>query len=612
MLCSGTSALCGTCFLRTRRPVFSNHGSTLDPLLAMSSPMTYEVKKVPSTQVAYPPPRRRDNFHAPSLLSDIFLPEKDLSSLPSNEGINFNAYEDIPVESNGREVPPPVNSFFEMDLGSHLELNIKQCGYKLPTPVQKHAMPIIMAGRDLMACAQTGSGKTAAFCLPIIAGIHKGRDSFRGQRGARSGAASPVALIICPTRELVSQIHDEVEKYANRTSVRVAVAYGGVPIFHQLRSLQGGVDILVATPGRLVDLIDRGKVSLQNVKYLTLDEADRMLDMGFEPQIRKIIEETDMPPSRDRQTMLFSATFPSEIKRLATDFLSNYVYLTVGKVGSSTDLITQKVVDVSNMDKKNYLIDILRSQSMNAAHEVPLTLVFVQTKRGADLLERFLYQNGFPATSIHGDRSQREREQALSSFKRGSISIMIATDVASRGIDVPNVAHVINYDFPKNIDSYVHRIGRTGRAGKSGLATAFFDHTNQSMAKELADVMEETKQEVPGWLLQFGPSNGNGNGRRNSGRPRNGNGNGRRNSVGPRNGHRSSDKTDLQFGPRNGGRYSDKTDLQFGSRNGRRYSDKTDLQFGSRNGRRYSDKTDLQFGPRNGRRYSDETDMWGI
>ncbi|XP_078176725.1 DEAD-box ATP-dependent RNA helicase 37-like isoform X3 [Carex rostrata] len=490
--------------------------------IAMSSSMTGQVKNVPSsplTRTTYVPPCRRDSGLVTTQLSDLSLSEKDTSSLTSNGGINFDAYEEIPVETIGNDVPPPVSSFFQIDLGSDLELNIQRCGYKKPTPVQKHAIPVIMAGRDLMACAQTGSGKTAAFCLPIIAGILKGRNGFsetRGPRGTGSRAASPVALIICPTRELAGQIHDEVKKFANRTRVRVAVAYGGVPIFQQLRSLQGGVDILVATPGRLVDLIDRAKVSLQNVKYLTLDEADRMLDMGFEPQIRRIIEENYMPPSPVRQTMLFSATFPSEIQRLAADFLSNYVYLTVGKVGSSTDLITQKVVDVSNLDKRRHLVDILRSQSMNAAHGMkPLTLVFVETKREADTLEHFLYQNGFPATSIHGDRNQWEREQALNSFKKGSTPIMVATDVASRGLDVPNVAHVINYDLPKNIDSYVHRIGRTGRAGKSGLATAFFDGTNQSMAKALADVMEESKQEVPEWLLQFSESSSSSYGGRN-------------------------------------------------------------------------------------------------
>ncbi|KAJ1691270.1 hypothetical protein LUZ63_015425 [Rhynchospora breviuscula] len=478
----------------------------------MSLSMANGVKSASATRLTratYVPPCRRDNEHVASHLSDLSLSgkEKDPSSLNLNGGINFDAYEDIPVETSGSEVPPPVSSFFQLDLGSDLDTNIKRCGYKNPTPVQKHAIPVIMSGRDLMACAQTGSGKTAAFCLPIIAGILKGRNGFsepRGPRGSGSRVATPVALIMCPTRELAGQIHDEANKFANRTRVRIAVAYGGVPIYQQLRCLERGVDILVATPGRLVDLIDRAKVSLQKVQYLTLDEADRMLDMGFEPTIRRIIEQTGMPSSPVRQTMLFSATFPSEIQRLAADFLSNYVYLTVGKVGSSTDLIKQNVIDVSNMDKRRHLIDLLRSQSMNAAHGVkPLTLVFVETKREADSLEHYLYQNGFPATSIHGDRNQWEREQALRSFKKGNTPIMVATDVASRGLDVPNVAHVINYDLPKNIDSYVHRIGRTGRAGKSGLATAFFDGTNQSMAKALAGVMAEAKQEVPEWLLQF-------------------------------------------------------------------------------------------------------------
>ncbi|XP_071696881.1 DEAD-box ATP-dependent RNA helicase 37-like [Rutidosis leptorrhynchoides] len=436
-----------------------------------------------------------------------------------NTGINFDAYEDIPVETSGDNVPSPVNTFAEIDLGEALNLNIRRCKYVKPTPVQRHAIPISLGGRDLMACAQTGSGKTAAFCFPIISGIMTGQFGQRAPRMPRT--ACPLALILSPTRELSCQIHEEARKFAYQTGVKVVVAYGGAPINQQLRELERGVDILVATPGRLVDLLERARVSLQLIKYLALDEADRMLDMGFEPQIRKIVQQMDMPPPGVRQTMLFSATFPKEIQRLASDFLANYVFLAVGRVGSSTDLIVQRVEYVQESDKRSHLMDLLHAQRANGVHgKQALTLVFVETKKGADSLEYWLCMNGFPATTIHGDRTQQEREQALRSFKSGNTPILVATDVAARGLDIPHVAHLVNFDLPNDIDDYVHRIGRTGRAGKSGLATAFFNDNNSSMARPLSDLMQESNQEVPAWLARYAAraSYGGGKNRRGGGR----------------------------------------------------------------------------------------------
>ncbi|WCJ34093.1 DEAD-box ATP-dependent RNA helicase 37 [Euphorbia peplus] len=433
-----------------------------------------------------------------------------------NSGINFDAYEDIPVETSGDNVPPPVNTFAEIDLGEALNNNIRRCKYVKPTPVQRNAIPIILGGRDLMACAQTGSGKTAAFCFPIISGIM--RDEFvQRPRGPRT--VFPLALILSPTRELSCQIHDEARKFSYQSGVKVVVAYGGAPINQQLRELERGVDILVATPGRLVDLLERARVSLQMIRYLALDEADRMLDMGFEPQIRKIVEQMDMPPPGRRQTMLFSATFPKEIQRLASDFLSNYIFLAVGRVGSSTDLIVQRVEYVHETDKRSHLMDLLHAQRETETTARSLTLVFVETKKGADSLEHWLCINGFPATTIHGDRTQQERETALRSFKSGKTPILVATDVAARGLDIPHVAHVVNFDLPNDIDDYVHRIGRTGRAGKSGLATAFFNENNMSLARPLADVMQEANQEVPAWLTRYAQraSYGGGKNRRSGG-----------------------------------------------------------------------------------------------
>ncbi|KZV21313.1 DEAD-box ATP-dependent RNA helicase 37-like [Dorcoceras hygrometricum] len=420
-----------------------------------------------------------------------------------NTGINFDAYEDIPVETSGRNVPPPVNTFVEIDLGEALNRNIRRCKYVKPTPVQRYAIPISIAGRDLMACAQTGSGKTAAFCFPIISGVMKSSQSTRRPPHVPR-MSFPLALILAPTRELSIQIHEEAKKFSYQTGVRVVVAYGGAPINLQLRELERGVDILVATPGRLVDLLERARVSLQTIRFLALDEADRMLDMGFEPQIRKIVQRMDMPPPGIRQTLLFSATFPKEIQRLAADFLSNYVFLAVGRVGSSTDLIAQRVEYVLETDKRSHLMDLLHAQLANGVHgKQALTLVFVETKKGADALEHWLCINGFPATAIHGDRTQQEREYALRCFKSGKTPILVATDVAARGLDIPHVAHVVNFDLPNDIDDYVHRIGRTGRAGKTGLATAFFNENNASLAKSLADLMQEANQEVPAWLSRF-------------------------------------------------------------------------------------------------------------
>lgn len=454
--------------------------------------------------------RSRDSREANPFGEEVDEPFDEQES----SGINFDAYEDIPVETSGENVPPPVNTFAEIDLGEAVNNNIRRCKYVKPTPVQRHAIPIALSGRDLMACAQTGSGKTAAFCFPIISGIMRGQFP----RPPRPRMALPLALILSPTRELSCQIHEEARKFAYQTGVRVVVAYGGAPINQQLRELERGVDILVATPGRLVDLLERARVSLEMIRYLALDEADRMLDMGFEPQIRKIVQQTDMPPPGVRQTMLFSATFPKEIQRLAADFLATYIFLAVGRVGSSTDLIVQRVEYVQETDKRSHLMDLLLAQMANSGKQC-LTLVFVETKKGADSLEHWLCMNGFPATAIHGDRTQQEREQALRAFKSGRTPILVATDVAARGLDIPHVAHVVNFDLPNDIDDYVHRIGRTGRAGKSGLATAFFNEGNSSIARSLADLMQEANQEVPAWLSRYAArSSYGGKSRRGAGR----------------------------------------------------------------------------------------------
>merc|ERR1712013_227371 len=343
------------------------------------------------------------------------------------------------------------------------------------------------------------------FLVPILNRIFE--DGPKGPPPGGNGYGRrkqyPLALVLAPTRELATQIFDEARKFAYRSRVRPAVVYGGANVGDQMRELERGCHLLVATPGRLVDFLERGKISLEFCKYLCLDEADRMLDMGFEPQIRRIVEQDNMPGPDVRQTLMFSATFPKEIQMLARDFLKDYVFLAVGRVGSTSENITQKVVWVEEHDKRSFLLDLMDAAGLGAKDldgEASRTLVFVETKRGADSLDEFLHREGFPVTSIHGDRTQREREEALRRFKCGQTPIIVATAVAARGLDIPNVKHVINFDLPGDVEEYVHRIGRTGRMGNLGLATSFFNDKNRNLVKDLIELIVESNQELPSWL----------------------------------------------------------------------------------------------------------------
>lgn len=425
-------------------------------------------------------------------------------------GINFDRYDNIPIETSGADVPDPIEAYNIDTIGEDLMRNTQLCGYTKPTPVQKYSIPIAGGGRDLMACAQTGSGKTAGFLFPIIITMLRNGGSPPPPDARRR--VYPEALVLAPTRELASQIHDESRKFTYCTGIASVCIYGGADVRDQLRQIERGCDLLIATPGRLVDLIERGRISMENIKFLVLDEADRMLDMGFEPQIRRIVEQEDMPQGDGRQTMMFSATFPSNIQRLASDFLRDYIFLTVGRVGSASKDVTQSVEYVDNRDKMDVLMRFLLTLNEG------LILIFVETKRSCDNIEDILCAKGFPACSIHGDKSQREREDALRSFRSGSTPVMVATDVAARGLDIPNVTNVINYDLPTNIDDYVHRIGRTGRAGNTGAALSFLNEKNTGIAKELRDLLDENNQEVPAWLNKMCSYNGRGSNSRRGGR----------------------------------------------------------------------------------------------
>eukprot|EP00128_Syssomonas_multiformis_P013838 Colp12_sorted_trinity150504_noHs@31599 len=445
--------------------------------------------------------------------------EEELFGAPTT-GINFDKYDDIPVEASGNNAPQPITSFAEVDFAPILRENIELARYSKPTPVQKYSIPTVMGQRDLMACAQTGSGKTAAFLIPTLANIFKSEPSRPPPgRPGRRPKQYPEALVLAPTRELALQIHNEARKFAYRSRIRPCVVYGGADVGSQMRDLEQGCHLLVATPGRLVDMLERGRIDLANCRFLILDEADRMLDMGFEDQIRTIVQGQNMPPPGERQTLMFSATFPKEIQLLARDFLNDYIYLTVGRVGSTSENITQDVVYVDEADKRSFLLDLLHAHMTEG-----LMLVFVETKRGAESLENYLYQEGFPATSIHGDRSQREREDALATFRSGKTPILVATAVAARGLDIPHVRRVINYDLPSDIDEYVHRIGRTGRVGNTGHATSFFNDKNSNIARGLVELLSEANQEVPSWLQAYSNYGSAGRGRGGRGGSRYGSG----------------------------------------------------------------------------------------
>ncbi|KAM8984958.1 putative ATP-dependent RNA helicase DDX4 isoform 6-T6 [Ara ararauna] len=410
-------------------------------------------------------------------------------------GINFDKYDENVVEVSGIDPPAPLLAFEEANLCQTLNVNIAKAGYSKLTPVQKYSIPIILAGRDLMACAQTGSGKTAAFLLPVVA--HMMRDgitatSFKEQQ-------DPECIIVAPTRELINQIFLEARKFVYGTCIRPVVIYGGTQTGHSIRQVMQGCNILCATPGRLLDIIARQKIALHNVKYLVLDEADRMLDMGFGVDMKKLVSHPTMPPKEKRQTLMFSATFPEEVQRLAAEFLKpDYLFVVVGHVGGACSDVQQNILQVPQYSKRDKLIEILQS----IGHE--RTMVFVDKKKKADYIAAFLCQEKIAATSIHGDREQREREVALQDFRSGKCPVLVATSVAARGLDIENVQHVINFDLPSTIEEYVHRIGRTGRCGNTGKAVCFFDNTSDGhLAPSLIKVLSDAQQEVPVWLEEI-------------------------------------------------------------------------------------------------------------
>jgi len=345
---------------------------------------------------------------------------------------------------------------------------LKTEGYSNPTPIQEQAIPVVLERRDLLGCAQTGTGKTAAFAIPILQILHNQKNTQKGQRAIK-------ALILTPTRELAIQIGESFMAYGEYAGLNHLVVFGGVSQVPQVNALRHGIDILIATPGRLLDLMEQRQISLQNIEMFVLDEADRMLDMGFIHDVKKVIAK--LPPKR--QTLFFSATMPPEIARLADTILNNPVKVEVTPVSSTVDKIEQSIFFVDKANKPDLLLHVLKDGDIKSA------LVFTRTKHGADKVAKFLNRESIYADAIHGEKSQSARQHALSMFKTGKLRVLVATDIAARGIDIHQLSHVINFDLPNVPESYVHRIGRTGRAGASGIAYSFCDAEERAYLKDI-------------------------------------------------------------------------------------------------------------------------------
>jgi ATP-dependent RNA helicase RhlE len=341
-------------------------------------------------------------------------------------------------------------------------------GYTQPTPIQQQAIPVALEGRDLLGCAQTGTGKTAAFSIPILQHLFQEKQEKRVSKGIS-------ALILTPTRELAIQIHESMEAYGRYLGLRHLVIFGGVSQHPQTEALKKGTDILIATPGRLLDLIQQGFIHLNMIRFFVLDEADRMLDMGFIHDVKKVIR---LLPTQ-RQTLFFSATMPSEIASLANSILTKPVKVEVTPVSSTAQTISQAVYHVEKTEKKHLLAHLLKDNSIERV------LVFARTKHGSDKIVRELVKAGVTAEAIHGNKSQNARQRALGNFKSGSTRVLVATDIAARGIDIDDLTHVINYELPNVPETYVHRIGRTGRAGATGIAFSFCDQEEKDYLKDI-------------------------------------------------------------------------------------------------------------------------------
>ncbi|CAL4076322.1 unnamed protein product, partial [Meganyctiphanes norvegica] len=379
-------------------------------------------------------------------------------------------------------VPNPIQYFTDCEIPNYVMDEIYRQKYERPTAIQSQGWPIAMSGRDMVGIAKTGSGKTLGYLMPAIVHINHQPYLERGD--------GPIVLVLAPTRELAQQILCVAQDFGRASKIKSTCVFGGAPKGPQLRDLERGAEICIATPGRLIDFLEAGKTNLRRCTYLVLDEADRMLDMGFEPQIRKIVEQV----RPDRQTLMWSATWPKEVRNLAEDFLRDFVQLNVGSLNLSANHNILQIVDImQDREKDDKLIQLLTEM---AQEQIQKTMIFIETKRKVDDVTQYLRRTGWPAKCIHGDKSQQERDWVLSEFRSGRTPILVATDVAARGLDVDDVKFVINYDYPNCSEDYIHRIGRTGRADHTGTAYTFFTMENAKQARDLIEVLKEAKQVV--------------------------------------------------------------------------------------------------------------------
>jgi ATP-dependent RNA helicase RhlE len=450
-----------------------------------------------------------------------------------------------------------LTTFSELGLNADLLKALAAEGYTVPTPIQAQAIPSVMAGRDLQGIAQTGTGKTAAFALPILHRLAANRRPAPRHHTR--------VLVLSPTRELAAQIADSFKTYGRHTGLTVAVMYGGVAHRPQTTAMSRGVDILVATPGRLIDHLDQRSVVLSGTEILVLDEADQMLDMGFIRPIRQIVSKL----SQRRQSLFFSATMPKEIGALAAELLRDPVRVSVAPVATTVDRVRQSVIHIEPQKKASLLVELFADPAMKR------TLVFTRTKRGADKVARHLEAAGIIVSAIHGNKSQRQREEALEDFRAGRIRGLVATDIAARGIDVDEVSHVVNFELPNVPESYVHRIGRTARAGAEGIAISLCGSEERPL---LRDIERLTRQTIPSTnrsgdagLATLGSDRGHGDGRtaRNNGRPHaarpSGQRNGASNGHGHSHGHGGAPRNGASMGSRNGQRSGSAGDRHAGS-----------------------------------------------
>ena len=363
--------------------------------------------------------------------------------------------------------------FEDLSLSKSIQRAVFEEGYTSPTPIQEKAIPFILAGKDLVGCAQTGTGKTAAFAIPIIHNLHRMVGSSKKAKEIR-------CLVVTPTRELAVQIGESFDTYGKYTNLRQLTIFGGVSQISQVDQLKKGVDILIATPGRLLDLNKQGYINFDSLHYLVLDESDLMLDMGFINDVRKIVK---LVPT-NRQTLLFSATMPMAIRELADTFLNQPEYVSVTPVSSTAEKIEQRIYFVGKEDKRKLLYHLIRNENLNNL------LVFVRTKHGADNVVKALKKNGVNAEAIHGDKSQNARQRVLENFKNKEITVLVATDIAARGIDIESLPYVINLDLPNIPETYVHRIGRTGRAGNGGISISFCAQDEEPYWKDILKLIK--------------------------------------------------------------------------------------------------------------------------